>query len=152
MSVSIRICSAFVSWLLCSTLLAQGLPSVPACAGERARYYAMIETPRGYVSGVCLMQHDGEQLTCAIVNEFGVSALHFTYSERRDRVKIASVVPMLDHWYIKRMLRRDLRQWIHSMRQGEYTYHNTKRKITYSLSALNEDETEQEDNDNRQTP
>lgn len=146
-----RICSAFISWLFACTLLAQSMPALPERAGDHVRYYSMIETPRGYVSGVCILHHDGEVLSGAIVNEFGVSALQFTYNVRRDKVKIESAAPMLDHWYIKRVLRRDLREWLHLMRCGQYTYRNEKRHITYSMSALTAEtkETDEEERDNK---
>ncbi|MBR4389957.1 MAG: hypothetical protein IKT00_12395 [Prevotella sp.] len=110
----------------------QLLPSV----GERQQYTVNIEMSRGYISGVGIMKNDGEQLLCCVFNEFGVSAIDFTYDLRKHKVKLHSVMKMLDKWYIRRVLRKDLRSLLEKMSHGESVYENVKRNITYRFEPL----------------
>lgn len=68
----------------------------PANEGERASYKAFIKTGRGEISGVCLLLHEGDTIKGAIVNEFGISALDFTYVMSADRMTLNHVIAMLD--------------------------------------------------------
>lgn len=94
--------------------------------------------PRGYVSGICILLRDGQQIKGSIFNEFGISAIDFSYDEQRDKVKLYEVVKMLNRWYIKRVLRRDLRELIHQMQQGKTEYTDIKHNISFKLSPLND--------------
>ena len=111
------------------------MAQLPQTFGESVRYDVSIEMPKGYVSGLCVMSCDGDTLKGVLVNEFGVTALAFTYSQTKDKVKIVSVMSMLDKWYIRRVLRRDLREVIHTLRSGNDTYLNGKCKIKYHFSV-----------------
>ena len=44
-----------------------------------------------------------------VVNDFGIKAFAFSISHDRKKVKLHDVMPMLNHWYIKRVLKSDLR-------------------------------------------
>lgn len=110
----------------------QLLPSV----GERQQYTVNIDMSRGYISGVGIMKNDGKQLLCCVFNEFGVSAIDFTYDLRKHKVKLHSVMKMLDKWYIRRVLRKDLRSLLENMSQGETTYENVKRHISYRFIPM----------------
>lgn len=140
MRPSMRNFSASISLLLLlgfGTVRAQSL--YPSSEGGRVRCSAMIEMPRAYISGVCVMYHDGQTVKGSLFNEFGISALDFAYDTRRDRVRLLSVTDMLDKWYIRRVLRRDLRQLLHNLREGEGTYRDEKHKITYQFTLLPDD-------------
>ena len=116
---------------------AQGI--YPAQAGDKTRSSAMIEMKKGYVSGICVMYNDGEEVKASIFNEFGISAMDFTYSIKKDKVKLLSVIKMLDKWYIRKLLKSDLRKLIHAMQQGKTEYRNEKYKIDYKFSQLKDD-------------
>lgn len=127
----------FLATLLCAnSLSAQQL--LPVGEGERKQFSAYIEIPRGYVSGICILLRDGQQIKGSIFNEFGISAIDFSYDEQRDKVKLYEVVKMLNRWYIKRVLRRDLRKLIHQMQQGKPEYTDIKHNISFKLSPLND--------------
>lgn len=68
----------------------------PEHDGDRLECNAMIEMPKGSVSGVCIMVNECDTVRGAIVNEFGITALNFTYTPADDKVRFSSVVAMLD--------------------------------------------------------
>lgn len=131
--------SAVVALLLCgvSSLKAQAL--YPQNAGDKVRSTAMIEMPKGYVSGICVMYNDGENVKASIFNEFGISAIDFVYNPAKDKVKLESVIKMLNKWYIRKLLKSDLRKVIHCLRQGVGEYRNERYKIDYKFSRLQDD-------------
>ena len=124
--------------MLSSALPQKAQSLLPSPSGETARYDAYIELPRGYLSGVCIMRCEGDTLRGSIFNEFGVSAMDFVYDRRKERVRLLSVMKMMDRWYIRRTLRADLRQLFKSMNAGEGEYHNERRHILYRFTPMND--------------
>ena len=131
--------------ILLTMLASAALPSVAALPvenGARLRYAVQIDMQRAYVSGVCILRREGNMVRGGIVNEFGVTAMTFEHDLRRDRIKLTHVLSMLDKWYIRRTLRRDLRQVMHCLDAGIMTYENTKRGIVYRFSEMPQMQTE----------
>lgn len=109
----------------------------PTNVGDKAKYAAMIETPKAYLSGVCIMYHDNDgEIKGSIFNEFGISALDFSYSEKKDKVKLHHVFKMMNKWYIKKVLRHDIREIIHQLKEGNGVYHNKRFHINYQFTPL----------------
>ena len=136
MSLRTFLCSLFLFQLSifnCQLAKAQTLPSTE---GERARYSVQIDVKKAYISGICGMLFEDGKLKASVVNEFGFSAMDFEYDPQKDKVKIINIVKKLDHWYIKRVLKRDLRILIHNLRQGIYKHENTKYEIIYNFQPL----------------
>ncbi len=123
-----------VSFIFC--LLLAEAQALPSNEGERARYSVQIDVKKAYISGICGMLFEDGKLKACVVNEFGLSAMDFEYDPQKDKVKIINVIKKLDHWYIKRFLKRDLRILIHNLRQGIYRHENTKYEITYTFQPL----------------
>lgn len=146
-----RALSQFVSLIAALFIVqaAYGQGTFPP-AGERMRYTVYIEMPRAYISGIGILKNDGETLTGSIFNEFGVSALDFTYAPQRRKVRLLSVMPMLDKWYIRKTLRSDLRLLLDRLSSGETTYTNAKRHITYRFTPM-EAAADEEDADAEET-
>ena len=136
MKSSTTIFSWCVSLLLSSALSLKAQSLLPSPSGEASRYEAYIELPRGYLSGVCIMRCAGDTLRGSIFNEFGVSAMDFVYDRQKDRVRLLSVMKMMDRWYIRRTLRSDLRQLFKSMNAGEGEYRNERRHILYRFTPM----------------
>ena len=111
----------------------------PGKDGERAKYDVKIDIREAYISGVCMMMKDEGIVKASIVNEFGLSAVDFTYNPSKDKVKILNVMSKMDKWYIKRVLRKDLRNIMHQLPQGIYTYENKKQHIIYTFNPLKDD-------------
>ena len=109
-------------------------------AAGRMRYNVQIDFKKAYISGICIMQHDDDTVKASIVNEFGVSALDFTYDTQRQKVKIVNLMPKMNHWYIRRVLKRDLKQVMPQLlqKQDVTTYTNDKYNIRYTFTPANE--------------
>lgn len=131
----------FSLWISLLFVACQGLwaqAAFPSAEGERARYAVYIELPRSYISGVCILLHDGTDVKGSIFNEFGISAMDFAYRLQKDKVKLLSVQKMLDKWYIRKRLKRDLRELVHVLQQGGTRYVDEKYHITFQLTPLQE--------------
>ena len=112
----------------------------PESIGERARYEMMIEMPKAYASGILIIARVGEStIDASWVNEFGLSLLDFSYDEKKNKVKLHHVMKKLDKWYIKRVLKADLKKVMSMMMNHACTeFYNTKYKIKYIVNSLNE--------------
>ena len=122
--------------LLCSNVSAQ----LPKEEGDRQRYEVEINIRNAYVSGICGMLYEDGLVKASIINEFGVSLMDFSYNPQKDKVRLHSVMSQLDKWYIKRLLRKDLREVMHILDSGGTYYEDRKYKINYTFkrSANNE--------------
>lgn len=133
---SMRSCLLFISLLLSvltSRLYAQ--TTFPA-DGESIRFTAYIEMEKGYVSGICILHRDGDTVHGSLFNEFGITALDFTYRLERKKVKLHTVMPMMNKWYIRKVLRKDLRQLMTGLQNGETTWKDERYHIEYQLTPL----------------
>lgn len=111
----------------------------PEKQGQKARYAAMIEMPKAYVSGVCVMMNDGGLVKGSLFNEFGLSALDFSYNTETQKIKLYNVMSRLNKWYVKRQLRKDLLRLFQQLREGGCEYRNERQRITYKFTPLNDD-------------
>ena len=137
---------SLLSFAFCLLLVeAQTLPSDE---GERARYSVQIDVKKAYISGICGMLFEDGKLKASVVNEFGLSAMDFEYNPQKDKVKIINIIKKLDHWYIKRVLKRDLRILLYNVEQGIYKHENVKYEITYTFLPLQPITEEATDNGN----
>ncbi len=125
-------------WLcfLCPTHAQQVIDQQPFTdsIGSKAKYAATIEMKKGYISGICILASEDDCYRGVIFNEFGITAIEFTYSKKK--VKLGNVIKMLDKWYIKRVLRRDLAQVVENLLNGISTYKDKKYNIEYKFTAL----------------
>lgn len=134
--------SALVSALvLCLTVWAQS-PRADSLA-VTSRYSAMIEMPKAYLSGVCIVKCQNDTVTGCLFNEFGISALEFTFKRGDKNARLLGVASVLDKWYIKRVLRRDLVLLYENLENGDGFYRNSRHNISYRLTPLNHDAPEE---------
>ena len=142
---------ASISILLLSMLSFSGAAQslLPQENGSRTKFTTTIEMPKGYVSGICVIMLEGDVLKGSIFNEFGITAMDFTYQIQKEKVKLISVLPMLNKWYIKRVLKKDLKAVIKGLEQGKTTYENTRRHIRYQFLPLSNAEPEDLKNDSQ---
>ncbi len=133
-----------VLWMLMIARPVKAQTWFPDKEGDKVRYNAVIEMKKGYMSGVCILVNDGGLVKGSLFNEFGISAMDFTYRPDRRKVKLLSVVKMLDKWYVKRVLRKDLAQLMEQLRKGAGEYKDERFKINYKFTLL---EDKQEEND-----
>lgn len=130
----VLICFLFISLLSAISMQAQSV--LPSQEGECRQYSAYIEMPRGYISGVCVLLKEDAVIKGSMFNEFGISSLDFTYYPERRKVKLHHVVKMMDKWYIRRVLRKDIARLLLSMDEGKTEYKNERRHITYQLNPM----------------
>lgn len=132
---SVRISLLSISLLFVITAVsAQSL--LPEKPGDRQRFTAIVEMKNAYLSGICIMVRDSDLMKCSVFNEFGVSAIDFSYSPKKDKVKLHSVVGRMDKWYVRYVLKRDLRRLINNLRNGIPSYINDRQHIKYSFKPL----------------
>ncbi len=110
-----------------------------------------IEMQKGYVSGIMICAETEDAINGSLVNEFGISAMDFSYLKKKGKVKLINVGSFLNKWYIKQLLKNDINFAIHILYDMPYkkdhhyevtrddenvTIFNTKRKIKYTFSPL----------------
>ena len=127
-------CLIFVSVFRATTLHAQH--TFPIYEGEKVKYNAMIQMPNAYISGVCVLLNESGVIKGCMFNEFGITMLDFTFSPDKQKVKLNHVIKIMDKWYIKRLLRKDLVLLMSSLQKGKSEYYNEHRKITYQFIPI----------------
>lgn len=129
--------SALALLLIALTATAQsGVSLLPLGEGDRVRFNAVIETERAAITGICAMLREGDMVKASLFNEFGITALDFTYDVKKRKVKLHTVLPMLNKWYIRHTLRGDLKHLMQALDSGETGYANTRRHITYQFTPI----------------
>jgi len=122
----------------------------------RQQYSMTITARKAEITGICIIKTDGEGSRGAIVNEFGIHALDFVVSADRKKVKLLNVIPAMNRWYVKKVVRKDLKILFLSTQAGKQragrvltheddgtiTLQNTKFKLKYSLKLLKENNDE----------
>lgn len=124
--------------LLALSISVQAQTTFPSADGERAKYAAYIEMPKAYVSGICVLLQEDGLIKGSLFNEFGITALDFTYNPQRDKIKLHSVMKMMDKWYIRKVLKKDLRQVMKTLKEGQTEYTNQRRHIVYRFHGIEE--------------
>ncbi len=109
-----------------------------ATNGNR-RYNVQIDVRQAYISGICIMHENDKQVTASIMNEFGVSAMTYRYDTTKQKVKILSIMKPMNKWYIKRVLKSDLKKIMPQLlaNPGQTLQHeNKKYNIRYNFAPL----------------
>ena len=138
MKASVHLYLLCISMLLALPISVQAQTSFPSAEGERAKYAAYIEMPKAYVSGICVLLQEDGLIKGSLFNEFGITALDFTYNPQRDKIKLYSVMKMMDKWYIRKVLKKDLRQVMKTLKEGQTEYTNQRRHIVYRFHGIEE--------------
>ena len=138
MKASVHLYLLCISLLLALPISVQAQTTFPSADGERAKYAAYIEMPKAYVSGICVLLQEDGLIKGSLFNEFGITALDFTYNPQRDKIKLHSVMKMMDKWYIRKVLKKDLRQVMKALKEGQTEYTNQRRHIVYRFHGIEE--------------
>lgn len=99
------------------------------------------------LTAICIVRQTDEGVVGTVVNEFGLRAFDFTC--KNNKVKVFNVMPMMDKWYIRKVLRTDLKVLTadHEVKLGRkrkldlhlpdsMTLHDTRFGITYHFEQL----------------
>ena len=104
--------------------------------GDSKEYQMTINMPKAYISGICVMANDGARVNGSIFNEFGLCMLSFSYLIEKDKVKILSAMKMINKWYIKRILRKDLLGVIKCLQNNNTVYEDSKHSINIIIEPM----------------
>lgn len=115
-----------------------------------------LDTDRGGFCGVCVMEKQDNDIKGSLFNEFGITAFNFVYSVGNGKIKLVDVIPFLNRWYIKKIIKGDLKYLFDNIpvvRTSEskgrrleiaddsVTLTNRKYNIVYTFSNTSTDET-----------
>lgn len=129
---------------------------IPLSMSRTDRYVVSMDMPKASLTGIMVVSSDSEFIKGSVVNEFGVSAMDFVYDRARDKMKLRHVVSFLDKWYIRMMLRRDMRFCLYTLydiKPGRHSYvverngdevriTNSRRGISYTFAPMEQREEE----------
>ena len=104
------------------------------------------------ITGICVINISNEySMAGTLVNEFGIKAFDFSYSE--GKVEILNVMNHINKWYIRKVLKNDIRfiltnifsnkseiiekkRTMKKMKDGKIIVVNNRHKISYSFLPL----------------
>ena len=121
------------------SLIVQQTPLLDSI-GCKTKYATTIELSKGYLSGITIMVREADVYHGVLFNEFGITALEFTYQPQTKKVELIEVIAMLDKWYIRRVLKNDLQYVMENLMKGNPTYKDEKYHISYKFSVMSNDE------------
>lgn len=139
--------------LICCLLWCSGI----MLAQSVQQYHIDISLPKGgHLSGICLIRMDSVtgDGAMSVVNEFGIKAYDAVYSGKKHNVKLKNTMPVLNKWYIRRVIAKDMSVLFNPNRKlpgrrvllrkddGSLLLSNKRFKITYSLRPITANVTE----------
>lgn len=123
------------------------------------RYRVQLQARNATLDGVLAVKIIDGNINGVVVNDFGIKAFAFSISNDRKKVKLQDVMPMLNHWYIKRVLKNDLKLLFNAtscdkqstnnktqiavLNDGSIKMTNTKYKIEYLFTEAQVVETQE---------
>ncbi len=119
--------------------------------GERCEYNTEISFKGTQLTGICVLKKVDGQLIGTIINEFGIKAFDLIVEMNSHKVKLKNVISFLDKWYIRRVIKKDLKDlfahiYTHaalsknksiSITENSVMLKNSKRDITYTFHIIN---------------
>lgn len=132
-------CILLLSFLLLSVPAGAALAEAsdfPLPEGGKARYAVMIDFGKAYVSGVCALARENDEVLGAVFNEFGVSVISFSYHAGTHRTKVLHTAGFLRRWHLKRVLKHDIGTLMDALTPSGATYRNERHRISYTLSPF----------------
>lgn len=131
-----KICMSI--FLLIVPILTMAQSTYPVNDGDKVHYNLQIEIRESCLSGICIMVNNEGTIASSIINEFGISLIDFTYSEKKNKIKIHSIIKPLNRWYIKRFIKRSLKKMINVIKSGGTEYIDNKNRIRYFITLNND--------------
>ena len=133
MEKSMRVCLLLIS-LIFGLSLAKAdneCSFFPTDEGERREYTSTIQFNRNTLSGICIVKKEENKYIGTFINEFGIKAFDFIYDHRKMSVKILNTIEFINKWYIKRVIKKDLK-FLFTNKQN---FKKRKREIEYNDSC-----------------
>lgn len=117
-------------WAVCQWAAGQ---SFPEKEGERVYYDFSMRRSDMELSGICILLCSGDTVKASIVNNFGATLIDYSYDTKKLKIKLHYVFEKLDKWYIRRVLKRNLKKIMLAMRSGENSYKDVRHKLSYTF-------------------
>ena len=105
---------------------------------QQSRYLVQIELLQVYLSGICVLNDEGDITKGAVFNEFGVSTFSFEYQKDKERIKLTQIMPAMNRCYLKRQLKKDLKAIVKQL-PGNVVYENKKYQLKYTFTPLSDE-------------
>ena len=113
--------------------------------GRIFSYESEITLKEATLSGICTLKESSEKICGTMLNEFGITLFSFEYNRANKKVKLLNINNLLDKWYLRKTLRRDLKALLPELSNwenpifGDVEYTNQSRGIVYSFKLLNKE-------------
>lgn len=122
---SLRLISLLLLFLAARPCLAQ-----EASDSVVSKEYNLLMQVRGNeISNICVMKTEPDgSIVGTVVSQFGIKAFDFTYSQ--GKAQVLNLIAMLDKWYIRKVLRKDLTFILQNLPEGKDVV-KKKRKMTF---------------------
>ena len=114
------------------------------------------------LSGITIIKQVDGCVKGIMMNEFGIKVLAFELSRNRNKIKLTDVVALMNHWWIKRIVKSDIKYLfnvttdqigIEKNRRkvitanGVITLENSRHDITYTFGPMDESQNREEKQD-----
>lgn len=122
---------------------------------EIKQYNFLLQVKNQEVTGICVMKFISlSEVLGTVINEFGFTAFDFEYKD--GKTKLSNLPPILDRWYIRRVLQGDFSFLIKNLPnqqtikkrsrlltfspEGEMTLVNRRFALTYTFTPIIDEE------------
>ncbi len=92
-------------------------------------YNLLMQVKGNEISNICVMKTEPDgSIVGTVVSQFGIKAFDFTYNQ--GKAQVLNLIAMLDKWYIRKVLRKDLTFILQNLPEGKDVV-KKKRKMTF---------------------
>ena len=103
--------------------------TVATDTAEIRQYNLLLQVRRDEISGICVMKMiSATEVIGTVINEFGLTAFDFEYKD--GETQLSNLPPILDRWYIRRILKEDLSFFFSNLSLGQ-DLRKRSREITF---------------------
>ena len=115
--------------------------SFPQANGQKRNYSVGISYKGMGVQGIMVVKRYETGYRCSLINEFGIKAFDFEYDAAKGRAKVSNTIQFLDKWYIRRVIKRDLKRIFKNadsikMQDSVMDLSHLKLTIDYKIKTL----------------
>ena len=100
---------------------------------ESAYYNVSIKRGENLITGMCILVNSGDTVKASIVNDFGATILDCSFYKKRSKIKLHYLFKSLNRWYLRPVLKRDLKEIMKIMSAGGTSYTDKKHKLDYTF-------------------
>jgi hypothetical protein len=98
------------------------------------RYKATIITANAQITGIMVVKRMNGSWRGSLVNEFGIKMFDFISSA--DQCQVLNMIPMLDKWYIKKMIAADFHSLFAVDEQESKVFRQAQRRLEHDTLQI----------------